>query len=354
MRGAPAYRVSLAILRWPALAVGLAACASSGGSARVGGVGGAAACAPGASVLAQPDSVRVAGGWLYGTRLVPEGARRAPLVILLAGSGPIDRNGNGGGALPNTLRLLAEGLAQRGVGALSYDRRGVGASAAAQPSELDYRFSMLVDDAGAWVRHVRDTGQYGPVVLAGHSEGALVAILAAQASPVDAVVSLAGPGRPYWQVIRDQLRRNITPAQESTLVHAQSVLDRLARGEVPDSVSPELNTSFRSSLLPYLASFYPLDPAVELKRLRVPVLVVQGTTDLQVEDAEAEMLAGSTPGVRVLHVDGMNHALKLASPGRFQQYATYTNPRMPVVPLVLDSVAAFVCRLPAGAPSPGH
>ncbi len=274
-----------------------------------------------------------------------------PLVILLAGSGPMDRNGNGGGVMPNTLRLLAEELAQRGVATLAYDRRGIGASAAAQPTELDYRFSMLVDDAGAWVRHVRDAGSFGAVVLAGHSEGSLVAILAAQASPADAVITLAGPGRPHWQVLRDQLRRNITPAQESVMVHAEAVLAHLARGEVPDSVAPELYPLFRPAVLPYLASFYPLSPAEELKRLHVPVLVVQGTTDLQVEDPEAEMLAGATPGVRVLHVPGMNHVLKTASGGRIQQYATYTNPRMPLVPMLVDSVAAFVCRLP-GDPSP--
>ncbi len=338
----------MALLRWCALAVVLAACAS-GGRSSVRGVAGAGACTPGAPVLAQEDSLRVASGWLYGTRLVPEGSGRLPIVILLAGSGPIDRNGNGGGAMPNTLRLLAEELAQRGVATLSYDRRGVGASTAAQPTELDFRFSMLVDDAGAWVRHVRGAGRFGAVVLAGHSEGSLVAILAAQASPVDAVVTLAGPGRPHWQVIRDQFRRNIIPAQESTLVHAESVLVHLAQGEVPDSVPPGLDPLFRPSILPYLASFYPIDPAAELKRLHVPILVVQGTTDLQVEDSEAEMLAGSTPGVHVLHVPGMNHALKAATAGRFQQYATYTNPRMPLVPMLVDSVAAFVCRLPGAS-----
>ncbi len=333
-------------VRWSLTAVVLAACASGGGHVPSRSPSPAATCIPGATVRVETDSLRVASGWLYGTRLVPEHSGRIPLVILLAGSCPMDRNGNGGGVMPNTLRLLAEGMAQRGVATLSYDRRGVGASAAAQPTELDFRFSMLVDDAAAWVRHARQTGDLGPVVLGGHSEGSLVALLAAQSAPVDGVVTLAGPGRPHWQVIRDQLRRNISVAYPLALVHAESVLVRLAKGEVPDSVPAELHPLFRPAVLPYLASFYRVDPAAELARLHVPVLVVQGTTDLQVEDAEAEMLAGSTPGVRVLHVAGMNHALKVAAGGRVQQYPTYANPRLPVVPMLLDSMAAFVCRLP--------
>ena len=340
------------LLRWCPAAVALAACASGGASPRVAGDAADTPCLPGATVRVEADSLRVAGGWLHGTRLVPEGSRRVPVIILLAGSGPTDRNGNGGGVTPNTLRLLAEGLAQRGVATLSYDRRGIGASAAVQPREQDYRFSMLVDDARAWVRQVRTDARFGPLVLGGHSEGSLVAILAAQASPVDAVVTLAGPGRPHWQVIRDQLRRNIPPTQAATLVRAESLLVRLAKGEVPDSTPAELAPLFRPSVLPYLASFYPFDPAAELRRLRRPALVAQGTTDLQVEDAEAEMLAGSTPGVRVLHVPGMNHALKAATGGRLQQYATYMNPRLPVVPMLLDSLAAFVCRLPPQPRSP--
>jgi pimeloyl-ACP methyl ester carboxylesterase len=147
-------------------------------------------------------------GVLHGTLLTPDGAARMPAVLIVPGSGPTDRNGNFPqmGGINNSLKLLAEGLARHGIASLRFDKRGIAASAPAAPSEAEMRIEQGADDAAGWIRRLRADPRFDRVALIGHSEGALVGMLAAQRAPVDAYVSLAGIGRPFDVVLREQLR----------------------------------------------------------------------------------------------------------------------------------------------------
>ena len=298
---------------------------------------------------ALPVSTPVAGGTLTGTLLLPSGTGPFPSVLLVAGSGPTDRDGNQPGARNDALRLVAEALTARGVATVRYDKRGVAAGAALVRSEADLRFDDYVADAAAWIRQLASDPRLRRPVLVGHSEGALVATLAAQQAPVAGVLTLAGAGRPLDDVLLEQLAATLpSPAVEA----ARQVLTDLQAGRQiavrPPAIPADLwEALFRPSVQPYLTSLMRHDPATALGRVAaagIPTRVVQGTTDLQVTVRDAARLA-ATVGQRPVLVDGMNHVLRLAPADRAANLATYTNPTLPLAPGLADTMAAFV-RVP--------
>ena len=280
-------------------------------------------------------------GKIAGTLLLPASGGPAPLVIIIAGSGPTDRNGNSP-LIPganNSLKMLAEGLAERGIASLRYDKRGIGGSAAAAVREADLRFDTYADDAAAWIRLLRRDRRFPTITIAGHSEGSLLGMLAVQRAPTDAYVSIAGAGRAVDKVLREQLGRQLTP---ELLAAANRALDTLRAGRAVDTVPQALATLFRSSVQPYLISWLRIDPQVEVARLNIPVLIAHGSLDGQVPPSEAQLLARAQPKAKLLIVEGMNHVLKRAPADSAAQRASYGDPSLPVPPELIDGIAAFV------------
>jgi alpha-beta hydrolase superfamily lysophospholipase len=231
-------------------------------------------------------------------------------VLLIAGSGPTDRNGNNA-LLPvpiDNLRLLAEALATRGVASLRYDKRGLGASAYPGLSEEALRFDDLVHDAVLLAQLLADDARIRRVALAGHSEGALIATLAAASAPVQAVVSIAGAGFRASDLIRQQLADKLP---QDSADAAQQALAALERGERLEDVPDELILLFRPSVQPYLISWFREDPAEAIARLQQPVLIVQGARDAQVDVAQAQRLHAAQPQARLRVMEGMDHLLAL-------------------------------------------
>ena len=263
-------------------------------------------------------------------------------VLIIAGSGPTDRDGNQAMMQNNSLRFLAEGWSDSGFSVLRIDKRGVGASASAAVQEADIRFTDFVADAVAWGHELQAHG-YLNLVLAGHSEGALIAALAAQQlSGVIGVLSLSGAGRPAAEVIRSQLMNQPKEVQE----WAFPVLDSLVQGKQVPEVSPWLWTLFRPSVQPYLISWFALDPADELARLEVPVLVAQGDQDLQVSMEDAEILAQANKLAVLASITGMNHVLKQVIEDDVQDNVkSYTDPLRPIHPELLQRTLMFLNSL---------
>ena len=178
-------------------------------------------------------------GKIAGTLLVPAATGRMPLVVIIAGSGPTDRNGNSP-LLPganNSLKLLAEGLAERGIASLRYDKRGVAASATAMVSEANLRFDMYADDAAGWIRRLRSDARFSTITVVGHSEGSLLGMLATQRGAADGYVSIAGAGRAADKILREQLGKQLPP---DLLSFSNKGLDALLAGHTVDSVPPPL------------------------------------------------------------------------------------------------------------------
>ncbi|HEX7957973.1 MAG TPA: alpha/beta hydrolase, partial [Pyrinomonadaceae bacterium] len=211
-------------------------------------------------------------------------------------------------------------------------------SATAAKSESELRFDTYIEDAVLWGRMLRADRRFAALVVAGHSEGSLIGMVAAQRLGADGYVSIAGAGRRADVVILEQLKPQLKPEQYAK---AEAALKSLAEGKtIPDV--PANDILFRPSVRPYLISWLKYDPAKEAAKLTMPVLVAQGVNDFQARVEDAKALAAAKPGAKLLLVEGMNHVLKLTPADPRQQLASYSDPALPVVPEFLAEVVAFV------------
>ncbi len=276
---------------------------------------------------------------LHGSFIRPAGKGPFPVVVIHAGSGPTDRNGNQPGVENNSLKMIAHGLAERGVASLRIDKRGIGASAGAMIAEVDLRFETYADDLVAWAQLIDARVDTSDVALLGHSEGGGISILAAQRFSPSHVVLVATPGRRGSDVIREQLEGRLPP---DLAAKSEEILTALENGETVDDAPPQLAALFRPSVQPYLASWFRYDPAEELKKVDAPVLILQGTTDIQIPVSDAERLAGAHDNARLVVIEGMNHVLKDAPADPAANAAVYNQPDLPLSNGVIEAVATFL------------
>lgn len=273
---------------------------------------------------------------LKGTLLLPA-AEKPPLVIFHSGSGPTDRDGNNPQMQNNSLKLLAEGLQREGIAVLRYDKRGIAASKS-NDKEEDLRLSDFIRDLEGWIDQMKQTQLFSRIILLGHSEGALISLMAAQSSEVQGYVSLAGPGRNAADIIYEQIQ-----AQSPDLASAtKNDLDSLRQGFLIKEYSPYLMGLFRPSVQPYIISWFALNPEEEISRLSIPVLIVQGTHDIQVAVEEAQRLAEAQPKARLVLLEEMNHVLKKAPAERMANIQTYNQPDLPLHPGLLPTIVDFI------------
>ena len=314
--------------------------------------GSASSGAPLNTPAAQMVQLATPSGTIFGTLVVPPIAGKVPVVLIIAGSGPTDRDGNSP-ALPgknNTYRMLADALAAEGVASLRYDKRGIGESRAAGTRESDLRFDMYVNDAAGWINQLHADTRFSRIIVAGHSEGSLIGMLAAIKAHADAFVSIAGVAHRASDVLRDQLRPQIG-SMPALWEASKSILKALESGTVvdppPTSIQaiPGLAALFRPSVQPYLISWFKYVPSDELRVLTVPVVIVQGTTDIQVSVDEAKALKAAQPDAELMVIEGMNHVMKRAPADRMQNIATYGNPDLPIVPEVPKAILELARRV---------
>ena len=300
-----------------------------------------AAATVAAAPAEEPASLKTLSGTIEGTLLVPEHRGRIPVVLLIAGSGPTDRNGNSAG-LPganNSLKMLAEGLAANGIASLRYDKRGIAASGPAGKSESELRFDMYVDDAAAWAAQLKNDARFSGVTIVGHSEGSLIGMVASRKSNANGFVSIAGIAHSADVTLREQLGKQLPP---ELMKESDRVLDALKAGKTVSDPPPALAAIYRPSVQPYMISWLRYDPSAEIAKLTIPVLIVQGTTDIQVTVADAKALAAAAKKPKLVLVDGMNHILKQVGGELKEQVGAYSDPSLAVVPQAIDAVVAYV------------
>lgn len=288
--------------------------------------------------------LKIPSGVLEGTLLLPDSLvykNKLPLAFIIAGSGPTDRNGNNPMMENNSLKLLAEGLANKGVASFRYDKRGIGESHIDSLNEKDMRFSHFVSDAEAWLQALKMDKRFGAISIIGHSEGSLIGMIAAKKANISGFISIAGVGNKASQIIEEQL--GAQPEFIQTL--SEPILKQLQEGQLVEEVTPMLYALFRPSIQPYLISWFAIDPQEEIKKLNIPILILQGTTDIQVGIAEAELLSQANPRAKKVIIEGMNHILKPAALERAKNLATYQNPKLPIAPLLLQEIVTFIRKL---------
>lgn len=277
-------------------------------------------------------------GSLEGTLLYPASEKEIPIVIIIAGSGPTDRDGNNPVMKNNSLKMIAEQLSLNGIATVRFDKRGIAKSSAAGSDENNLRFEHYIEDANGWVNLVAKDDRFSEVIILGHSEGSLIGMVASRNNEVTKFISLAGSGRAAADIISEQLS-----SQPPFIVDQSSpILEKLKNGETYDSIPPMLYALFRPSVQPYMISWFQYDPVKELAKLDKPVLVVQGTNDLQVSAKDAQLLEGANANAKLVFIEGMNHVLKESPSDRQKNLETYSNPDLPLHPDLMKNVISFI------------
>lgn len=295
---------------------------------------------PPAGVVEEPFEIENRGAKLAGVLWLPEKrAGKVPVVIVIAGSGPVDRDGNAGGMLrSDTYRMLAEALARRGVATIRYDKRGVGESTFGGKLE-ELGFDDFVSDAAALVAMARVNDKLAGVYLFGHSEGALIALEVAATTKLDGIISAAGGGRPLGELMREQLARQLVPED---LKELDAVLAEIKAGKTPEPKAASLQRLFRPDLAKFMRGMLWTDPKPLAAAYKGKLTVIQGDNDVQVTvDKDAKALAAAHPGAKLVILKDAGHMLKHDA-HKGQDQPSYRDPSMPLDPAVADATIATI------------
>jgi pimeloyl-ACP methyl ester carboxylesterase len=270
-----------------------------------------------------------------------------PVALIVAGSGPTDRNGNSTGPLraqnnSNLYAILAWQLAEAGIASVRYDKRAIGANL----QKLDLAQTSIDDfvaDVIAGARKLATDRRFSKVVLIGHSEGAELVLQAAnRGAPAAGIVMLSGAGRPIMAVLREQLSKQLPPEE---VVKWDSASARYLRGEEAGDVHPGLKPLLLPTNRKFMQSWARYDPAAEIARAHVPVLVIQGGHDLQISLVDARALQSAQPAAKLVVIPNANHVFRAATDDRMAQLRLYTDPTIPIVSELTPAIADWIKRL---------
>jgi hypothetical protein len=288
------------------------------------------------AVNASAEETKIRVGAIDAVLTVPSDVERPPVALLIAGSGTTDHDGNGPQIKPATLKKLSEQLAARKIATLRYDKRGAGGWKPEFGRPEDFRFRDYVDDAVALVNYLRDGGKFSKVILVGHSEGGLVAILTARRIPVDRLVLLATAARRQGDLLKAQLEKTLAPELFQPIAKA---IDDIMAGQIVDP--PPTGLSIPPPMQPGIASAFIEDPIVPLKLIEAPTLIAAGDRDRQLARLDFAALAAASPAAKTLWLADMNHVLVDVA-DEADDMAAYNQPERALDPDLIDSVAAFI------------
>lgn len=293
-----------------------------------------------ASVSAQESKIQV--GPIDAVLTVPTEVDHPPVALIIAGSGTTDHDGNGPQVKPATLKKLSEQLVARKIGTLRYDKRGAGGWKPEFGKPEDFRFKDFVDDAVSLVNYLRSSGKFCKVVVIGHSEGGLVAILTARRVPIDRLVLLATAARKQGELVKSQLEKTVSPDIYAPIAKA---IDAIMAGQIVDPPPPGL--SIAPSMQPGIASAFNEDPIDPLKQITQPTLIIGGGRDRQVARVDFAALSAASPVAKTLWLPDMNHVLVDVS-DEADDINAYNDAERPLDPTMVDTVANFVSASEAG------
>lgn len=258
------------------------------------------------------------------------------LAIIIAGSGPTDRNGNQQMMQNNSLKQLAQQLTKNGFATFRYDKRLFALMRQNALVEEQLSFDDFVSDAASTVNYFEQ--DFKTIVLIGHSQGALIAKLAAQQAKVSKLVSLAGAGQAIDLVILDQITKQAPGLAEN----AQQALTDLKETGTSKNYNPALASIFRPSVQSFMKSWIKYDPAKEISALDIPILIVTGTKDLQVPLKEGELLKEAQPKAEYAIIESMNHVLKTIEGDDIENSKSYNEASRPINTALIKEITRFI------------
>jgi len=283
-------------------------------------------------------------GPLAGSLVQPAKGPAEAAVVILPGSGPTDRNGdNPMGVKGEPYRQLANALAEQGIASVRVDKRGMFGSRHEGFDPNHATIDAYADDTHAWASFLATATKQRCVWLLGHSEGVLVAEVAAQKPQgICGLILVSGAGRKAADILIEQLKAN--PANAPFLPQVLPVIEELRQGKRVEAskIPAPFQPLFNQDVQPYIINWFQKDPVALLKAYKGPVLVVQGDNDLQINMTDAHALAGARPGVELKVIPGMNHVLRHPAEGQAANIASYGDTSMPLASGLVDGIAGFI------------
>jgi len=278
---------------------------------------------------------------IYGSLKLPNEDGQFPIVLIIAGSGPTDRDGNNTmGLNTDSYKMISDTLAMHGIASLRYDKRGIAKSYYTGFSEADLTFDDYVTDATNWIEKLKNDSRFTKILILGHSEGALIGSIVTNQQTINGFISVAGTAQRADSLILEQL----STQPDYIKIEAQAIIDSLNKGIIVSNVSQALYSLFRPSVQPYMISWFQYNPKTEISKITSPVLILHGSTDLQVKSSEAQLLAENNSNAEIKIIDNMNHVLKNASSDYQENMATYSNPNLPLSDNFCDLLIDFIER----------
>jgi len=271
-----------------------------------------------------------------GTLTLPENIGNPSLIILIQGSGPTDRDGNQMMMKNDASKKIAHQLAENGIASYRFDKR-IFKMNKFRIKEADLRFEDFVTDVNSILEYFKAGKKFDKIIAAGHSEGSLIGMLAAQHG-ADAFISLAGAGRSIDKIILEQLAKQSEELSEN----ARQALDEIIETGSTVNYSPYLESIFRPSVQPYIASWMKYDPALEIAKLEIPILIINGSFDLQVDTNDAEILNAAARNSKLVILKDMNHIFREVKGENLENTKAYNEPNRPLHPELIPVLTDFI------------
>ncbi|MDR0801136.1 alpha/beta fold hydrolase [Fluviicola sp.] len=281
---------------------------------------------------------------IYGTLKVPKANGKVPIVLIISGSGPTDRNCNNPMMTCNTYKMLSDSLSRYGIASLRYDKRLIAKSVCEQ-KEDELRFEDYVEDAKSWIEFLSQDNQFSEIIVIGHSEGSLIGMIASENNTkVSKFISIAGVGTPADEILKEQLSKQLEGQPTTIKNQIFSYIDELKQGRLLENVPQNLYSLFRPSVQPYMISWFKYNPQEEIAKLKIPILILQGDFDIQVSENEARLLHKANPSAKKVVIKNMNHVLKNSQSMNMnaQMMDSYNNPNTPITKELVENIVEFI------------
>ncbi|TYA54764.1 alpha/beta hydrolase family protein [Formosa maritima] len=282
--------------------------------------------------LLMNESIKLPGTLTYNKEL-----KSQPLVIFIHGSGNVDRNGNQAGVniKANYIKQLADSLNVKGIAFYRYDKRSsTEENLKFMMDDLDfYRF---VDDAKLAINKFKDDKRFTSIILIGHSQGSLVAMLASIEN-VDKYISLAGISEDMGEFIINSYKQ---VSDEMSNIAKEQINELKETGTI-ETVNPALAHLFSKANQPFFISWMAYNPSEEIKKLQIPVLILNGTKDLQVKVEEANLLHEAKSDSELMIIENMNHVLKTIEKDE-DNIKSYYTPEFPLSEELINTIEVFI------------
>lgn len=272
-----------------------------------------------------------------GTLLLPKNQSPSKLVILIAGSGPTDRDGNQSFMKNDALKKLAEFLANSGIASFRYDKRIV-KQIRTRNIDKNILFDDFVTDAKSVIDFFKPT--FEKIIVAGHSQGSLVGLLALN-SGASGFISLAGAGKSIDAVIIDQISKTAPMFLEDS----KRVINSLKKGETTENFPLALTSIFNLDIQSFMINWMKYNPAQIISEIAIPCLIINGDNDLQVSIEEAKILHQSAQNSTLLIVENMNHVLVKIEGDDLENAKSYNDRTLEIAEEVKNAMLKYITTL---------